>query len=168
MIFGDIITKDKSDGYKKLRYSYMVKNVLHVIAMNAPHWRIARFFYKLRGTKIGDNVAIGHQAFLEETRPWLIEIGNDVVVGPRTIITVQDGSYHRSNPEYPTIKKKVVIEDSVYIGAGVNIIRGVRIGENSIIGAGSVVIHDIPPNSVAVGNPARVIKSTKDLKLAET
>lgn len=159
------MTTDPSYEYKKLRYCYTMKNVLHVIAINAPHWRIARLFYKLRGTKMGKNVAIGHQAFLEETRPWLIEIGNNVVIGPRTIITVQDGSYHRSNPDYPTIQKKVIIEDNVYIGAGVNIIRGVTVGKNSIIGAGSVVIHDIPQNSVAVGNPAKVIKSTKDLKL---
>jgi putative colanic acid biosynthesis acetyltransferase WcaB len=54
-----------------------------------------------------------------------------------------------------------VIEDNVDIGANVVIIGSVRVGKNSIIGAGSVVIKDLPPYSVAVGNPARVIRTNE-------
>lgn len=53
----------------------------------------------------------------------------------------------------------VVIEDNCWIGAGVTICPGVRIGKNSVIGAGSVVTKDIPENSVAVGNPCRVLRA---------
>jgi len=53
---------------------------------------------------------------------------------------------------------RVVIEDDTWIGANTLILKNVRIGEGSIIGAGSVVTKDIPPYSIAVGNPAKVIK----------
>lgn len=55
-----------------------------------------------------------------------------------------------------------VIEDHVLIGANAVILEGVRIGENSVIGAGCIVLHDVPPNSVVVGNPGKIIKE-KDL-----
>ncbi len=56
-------------------------------------------------------------------------------------------------------KGPVIIEDDVWLGEGVAVMPGVRIGHSSIIGANSVVTKDIPPNSVAAGVPARVIKS---------
>lgn len=52
-----------------------------------------------------------------------------------------------------------IIGDNVTLGVNVTIIGGITIGNNVIIGAGSVVVHDIPNNSVAVGNPCRVIKT---------
>ena len=52
----------------------------------------------------------------------------------------------------------VTIEDNCWIGAGTTICPGVHIGENSVIGAGSVVVHDIPANSVAARNPCKVIR----------
>jgi acetyltransferase-like isoleucine patch superfamily enzyme len=55
-------------------------------------------------------------------------------------------------------EEPVILEDNVWIGAGTTILKGTCIGENSIIGAGSVVTKDIPPNSIAAGNPAKVIK----------
>ena len=59
---------------------------------------------------------------------------------------------------YPRTVKPVVIKKGAVISVGCIIIAGVTIGENSIIGAGSVVTQDIPDHCVAVGNPARVIK----------
>ena len=59
----------------------------------------------------------------------------------------------------------MIIGNNVWIGSGANILPGVSIGDNSIIGAGSVVIKDIPANSVAVGIPAKVIKNLDDKKL---
>ena len=58
----------------------------------------------------------------------------------------------------------MVIGNNVWIGSGANILPGVSIGDNSIIGAGSIVIKDIPANSVAVGIPAKVIKNLDDKK----
>lgn len=63
---------------------------------------------------------------------------------------------HNDNPEQ-IAAAAVIIEDNVFIGAGSKILKGVRIGRNSVIGAGSIVSKDIPPNSIAAGNPAKVI-----------
>jgi maltose O-acetyltransferase len=59
------------------------------------------------------------------------------------------------------ISKGIVIQDNVWIGTGARILDGVRIGENTIVGAGSVVSRDVPANSMVLGNPARVIKTRK-------
>lgn len=56
------------------------------------------------------------------------------------------------------ISKSVSIEDDVWLGYNVTVLPGVTIGKGSVIGAGSVVCSDIPPYSIAVGNPAKVIK----------
>ena len=53
----------------------------------------------------------------------------------------------------------VVLEDNVWLGEGVRVLKGVTIGENTVVGAGSVVTHSLPANVIAAGNPARVIKA---------
>jgi galactoside O-acetyltransferase len=57
-----------------------------------------------------------------------------------------------------------VIEDDVWLGAGVVVVDGVRIGQGSVIGAGAVVSQDIPPYSIAVGSPAKPMKNRKSLE----
>lgn len=96
-----------------------------------------------------------------------IHIGNNVMFGPNVVV---DTAAH---PIHPDIRKRqiqfnvpVTIEDNVWIGAGAIILPGVRIGENSVIGAGSVVTKDIPANVVAYGSPCRVIREIgeRDMK----
>jgi galactoside O-acetyltransferase len=69
-----------------------------------------------------------------------------------------DGRHLRAVPS-PSAARPIVIEDDVWIGANVTILKGVTIGRGSIIGANSVVTSDIPPFSIAVGQPARVVRS---------
>ena len=83
-----------------------------------------------------------------------IIIGNNVLCGANSIITDTDWHSGRSN----TLPKTVIIEDNVWIGVNTTILKGVTIGENSIIGACSLVVKDIPPNVIAGGNPCRVLK----------
>ncbi|WP_347988535.1 acyltransferase [Methylomonas sp. AM2-LC] len=67
-----------------------------------------------------------------------------------------DNRRHDDNPDH-IAAAPIIIEDNVFIGAGSKIMKGVRIGQNSVIGAGSIVSKDIPPNSIAAGVPAKVI-----------
>lgn len=99
-----------------------------------------------------------------------ITIGNNILIAPNVQIhtathPVELGD--RLNPEWTpgssayfcrTYALPVTIEDGCWIGAGVIILPGVTIGKGSVIGAGSVVTKDIPADSVAVGNPCRVIR----------
>lgn len=85
-----------------------------------------------------------------------IKLGNNVRCGANTLIT--DSDWHTD--DYRTGKdKEVIIEDNVWLGYGVKVLKGVHIGKNSLIGANSVVTRDIPANSIAVGSPAKVIKT---------
>jgi acetyltransferase-like isoleucine patch superfamily enzyme len=91
-----------------------------------------------------------------------IEIGNNVLIGANSIIT--DFDWHSLNPynrfdENDIRSRKVVIEDNVWVGASCIILKGVKIGRNTIIGAGSIVTSSMPENSICGGNPCRVIKA---------
>jgi acetyltransferase-like isoleucine patch superfamily enzyme len=89
-----------------------------------------------------------------------VRIGARCLIGTHAII--MDNDFHRIEPERRLERpesRPIVIEDNVWIGARVIVLGGVTIGEGSCIGAGSVVIDDIPPRSLAVGVPARVIRT---------
>ncbi len=138
--------------------SLTLRGLCHLLAMNIPYDRVAIFFYRLRGTRIGRNVEVGQHVFMEESRPELITIEDNVDIGPNVMILTHDSSRHCINPEEPVRFGRVHIKRNAYIGAGAIILPGVTIGEYAIVGAGAVVTRDVPPRSVAVGVPARVIK----------
>jgi acetyltransferase-like isoleucine patch superfamily enzyme len=136
---------------------YFFRSLLHFSAIYCPERHLKLALYRLRGTKIGKNVFIATMVFLEEAYPELITIKDNVDLGPGVIIVTHDTSCKCISPGMPVRKEKVIIGRNVYIGAGAIILPGVTIGENSIIGAGAVVTGDIPPDTVAVGVPAKVV-----------
>ena len=113
---------------------------------------------------IGANIYLGDNVFLNYDCVFLdgnkITIGADVLIGPRVQL------YTASHPLDPNVRKQqlefareIVIGESVWIGGGAGVCPGVTIGKNAVIGAGSVVVKDIPEGVLAVGNPCRVVKS---------
>jgi acetyltransferase-like isoleucine patch superfamily enzyme len=113
---------------------------------------------------IGNGCTIGDSAHITGVNN--IVIGNNVLTGNYLLITdnahgALDSQYLDKHPSTrPLISKgSVFIEDCVWIGSNVSILPGVRIGKGSIIGTGSIVTKDIPENSIAVGVPAKIIKS---------
>ena len=88
-----------------------------------------------------------------------IVIGNNVLLGANVFI--MDTDWHNTNPDerqsFDIISKPVIIENGVFIGYNSVVLKGVTIGENSVIAANSLVMSNIPPNSIAMGNPCKVI-----------
>jgi len=116
---------------------------------------------------IGKNVSINRFVTIDASDGGEISIGNNCMIGPYVLIRAAD---HRFDDlSQPIISQghkpgQIIIEDNCWIAGHVTITRGVTIGSGSIIGANSVVTRNIPPNSVAAGNPAKVIRSRQDLK----
>ena len=120
-------------------------------------FRIVPPFY----TDCGKNITIGKNVFINSCCKFQdqggITIGDGCLIGHNVIITTLN---HLEAPEkrQSILPKPVKIGKNVWVGANVTIIPGVTIGDNAIIGAGSVVITDIPANTVSVGNPCIVKK----------
>lgn len=88
-----------------------------------------------------------------------ITLKDNVRVGAN--VTIMDGDGHQDDPRAGE-NAPIVIEDNVWVGANTTILKGVTIGRNSLIGAGSVVVKSIPKNVIAAGNPCRVIRPLDD------
>ena len=85
-----------------------------------------------------------------------IEIGEGCAISDN--VSIADSDSHFINGKKDTMTSPILIGNHVWIGKNVTILKGVHIGDGAIIGAGSVVTRDVPPKSLAAGNPARVIK----------
>jgi len=107
----------------------------------------------------GATIKIGNRVGMSSTTVAAfksIEIGDDVRIGANCII--MDGDFHLDDPR-STEPKPIKIENNVWLGYGVVVLKGVTIGEGSIVGINSVVTKDIPHHCVAAGNPCKVIRS---------
>ena len=119
----------------------------------------------LNGDKIelGDRVGFNYGCYVNGYSGLVI--GDDVSVGPYTMIHTAD--HEAGDPDRPINEQgwkespPVRIGNDCWIGMGVSILAGVQIGQGCVIGAGSVVVKDLEPYSVAVGNPAKVVKSRR-------
>jgi acetyltransferase-like isoleucine patch superfamily enzyme len=111
--------------------------------------------------KIGNNVCLVGTSIV--VRSTAVKIEDNVMIAPNTMI--MDTDFHAAYPASTRLinpglenDKEVIIGRNVWIGTRCIILKGVNIGDNSIIGAGSVVTNDVPANTIYAGNPARLIK----------
>ena len=114
--------------------------------------------------KIGNNCSIN--SFCHISGNGGVYIVNNVLIAAHCTLISANHNFNRI--DIPICKqgetrKPIVIEDDCWIGTGVRILSGVRIGTGSVVGAGSVVNKDVPPFSVVVGVPARVLRSRRPL-----
>ncbi|MDP0498067.1 MAG: acyltransferase [Verrucomicrobiota bacterium JB024] len=117
------------------------------------------------GMTVGERCKINPHATFG-TEPYLISIGDHCEITGLVHLITHDGGvwvFREEHPEWDVVGR-INIEDNVYIGYGATIMPNVRIGKNSVIAARSVVTKDIPPNSVAAGIPAKVIKTIDEYK----
>lgn len=122
----------------------------------------------------GQHISIGNNVIININCTFVdcnkITIGNNVLIASNVQIyttthpvnisdrLLDNWSYNNPHAFFNTYALPITIEDNVWIGGSVIILSGVTIGKNSVIGAGSVVNKSIPPNSLAVGNPCKIIR----------
>lgn len=119
------------------------------------------------GVRIGERVTVyePRSNVIDITRPWLIEIGNDVKITYGVTILTHGYDWNVLAGKYDVVlgsAGNVKIGNNVFIGMHSTILKGVTIGNNVIIGANSLVNKDVPDNVVVAGNPAKVIMSIED------
>jgi galactoside O-acetyltransferase len=110
---------------------------------------------------IGANCNFNTNVHINASVGGTILIGDDCLIGPNVVMRTADHVFSDMTKlirEQGHIAKDIRISDDVWLGSNVIVVGGVTIGKGSVIGAGAVVTKDIPPYSIAVGVPARVIK----------
>jgi len=145
----------------KRKIKSIIKNLELKWAKTSPK-RYLKFLRK-QGIEIGENIWITPDVktlSIDITRPSLIKIGSNVRLNKNLTILTHDGGFYvllNKYKEFIPQSGRVTIGNNVYFGRNCSVFKGVTIGDNCIIGFGSVVTRDIPSNSVAVGAPARVV-----------
>jgi len=132
--------------YERLKYTLELQKY--------DNYTIANYFRR-QGAKIGEECLIVPRTL--GTEPYLVRIGNHVAINRGVQFHTHDGGTWVFRKEIPDLRVfgPIIIEDNCLIGENVHLLPNIRIGRNSIVGAGSVVIGDIPENSLAIGVPAR-------------
>ncbi len=125
--------------------------------------QITTTIHRMRGMHIGKGSKISRSVIVDDSRPDLITIGENVWItaGCQLLCHQRDLNYYEKGKpvmDCPLKYAPIVIKDGAHIGIGSIIMPGVTIGEGAVIGAGSVVTKDVEAYSVAVGVPAKTIR----------
>ena len=138
-------------------------------ALGVNHPVVLRTLAPAATIRIGDRVGISGGSICAAR---FVDIGEDTMLGAN--VTIADTDFHSLDPAFrksdchPTIATAPVHSGQrVFIGTNSVVLKGVSIGNNSVIGAGSVVTRDIPSDCIAAGNPCRVIRQLRPSELAE-
>jgi len=105
--------------------------------------------------EIGDNVFINYGTSLVASAH--VKIGSDCLIG--THVQVMDTDFHRVEDKvWDPTGEPIAIEDRVWLGNRSIVLKGVRVGHDSVVAAGAVVTHDVPPRTLVAGVPARIVR----------
>lgn len=140
---------------KRLKKAYVLRK--------HDRFTIAEYFRK-QGAQIGEGCSIIPTVLGAE--PYLVRIGNHVTIAAGVHFITHDGGVWIFRDEIPDLQVfgPIIIEDNCVIGRNAILFGGIRIGPNAIVGAGSVVISDVAPGTIAMGVPARPFGSIKKYK----
>jgi len=133
-------------------------------------WKIRRdpvAWARSKGVQIGEHCRLlGLTSVTFGSEPYLITLGDHVTITEGVLFSTHDGGVWTLRDEFPDIDifGRITVGTNVFIGFNSIILPGVAIGDNCVVGAGSVVTRDIPPGSVAAGTPAKVIRSIAEYR----
>jgi heptaprenylglycerol acetyltransferase len=132
------------------------RNILQWPSWFLPWKKLRTTFHRMKGVNIGHNVEIGYMVLIDNRRPELITIEDEVIITTMCVVIAHDLS--RKYNEGKEIIGNVTIKKGAFIGMNTTIMPGVTIGEGSVVAAGSVVTKDIEPFTVYGGVPAKKIR----------
>jgi acetyltransferase-like isoleucine patch superfamily enzyme len=147
----------------------LLKKSLKEVGRNF-HFGPNSVFSDHRLIEIGNNVFFGDGIVINSQVP--VKIGNGVMFGPEVMIIGGDHNFRvvgmtMNQVKVGGVNLPIIIEDDVWLGSRVIILKGIKIGEGTVVGAGSIVTKSLPPYSICVGNPCKPLHcrySIKDLK----
>lgn len=143
----------------------MIRRAL-VLAMNTVrlHSDPVRYFRR-QGAEIGEGVEIfGANLFTFGSEPYLVSIGNDVTISHDVDFITHEGGLRIARAKYPNayLYGRIQVADRCFLGAHCVLLPGAKVGVGSVIGTGSIVTGEIPAGVVAIGAPAKPIKSIEE------
>jgi len=151
------------DNIRELCIGFSPK-ILRWLGAHHPDNKTRKIFYELTNVSIGEGTVINQNFIVSDNYNKLLFIGERVAISPNVTIICVSGPNNSSlaNNEYVKNKlivtKKVIIENDCWVGSNVVILPGIRIGKESIVGAGSIVTKDIENKSIYSGAPAKLIR----------
>jgi acetyltransferase-like isoleucine patch superfamily enzyme len=147
MTTASVTTPGKPQPWAESSLTGLKNRLLQTIARVVPGADTVRVrLHRWRGVKIGKKVWIGYDAVIETSKPELVTIGDEAVIGIRATVIAHFREV-----------RGVTIGPRVSIGPGAIIMPGVTVGEGAVVSAGSVVTRSVPPMTVVQGNPAKAV-----------
>ena len=120
--------------------------------------RLRYYFYRARGYDVHITCELERNLNLDRYFPGGVHVGKHTILASRVTILSHKVIPRRSQNRFTGEKAHTYIGDFCLIGVGATIVAGVRIGDEVVVGAGSVVTRDVPSRSIVAGNPARIVK----------
>ena len=153
----------KQAALKKVSSSFwkIYKRVLKLAARHTPGYKIRLCLLKGAGYTIGNDVYIGEDLIIidEIDEKGNLFVGDRVAIAERvTLVISSRPNFSRIAPFVPTAHGPITIGDDAWLGTGSIIFPNIRIGQGSVVGAGSVVTRDVPPFTIVAGAPAKPIR----------
>mgnify|MGYP003291125790 CR=1 FL=1 len=141
-----------------------IKNIiLYKWSYNSSFGGLRVTLNRKRGVTIGDNVYIGQFCAIDNAYPEYVYIEDNVsLAGGNSIIAHSNPYLHFKNIVESSVEP-IIIKEGAWIGSGAMILRGVTIGKNAIVTAGTIVDKDVPDYSVARGNPMKIVSNFESL-----
>lgn len=161
-------------GLKKVAFGLLCKGIIGQVFNSISFKKYMRYtlwYYKKMGVNINPPITYIHPSvYIDSHNFSLITIGKNVTISRNVTLLVHDYSIATAlsysgylfDEGIPHFEKKIVIGNDSFIGANAILLPGTIVGCNSIVGAGSVLKGEYPDNCIIVGNPAKVIKNTKE------
>ena len=143
----------------------MIRQALSLAVNTARLHRDPVRYFRSRGVEIGEDVEIfGANLFTFGSEPYLVSIGNQVTISHNVDFITHDGGLRIARDKYPNayLYGRIQVADQCFLGAHCILLPGAKIGAGSVIGSGSIVTGEIPSGVVAIGVPAKPVKSVEE------